>query len=630
MPTPDRAEPGMMVWWGPADPAEAARRRGLPEGRPSRLKMAVPDADQMTITRHPVRLVPLSQALPALWELAVGNQSSDSLRAWRVATRITLSTRDPEQLRQLAEVMPPAAHPIVTDTDEVWTPESLLAAFVSAVHQVSAASSPTPRRLRESKNQLARNTAVVATLRPYQRHGVAWLRRVAEQHCGGILADDMGLGKTLQAIALLAERRPALPHLVVCPTSVLGNWARELHRFAPDLPVVRHHGPDRAIRIEDAGFTPGSVVITSYTLMLRDIDLLAQQDWDVVILDEAQQIKNHTSQTARAARALPAQVRLALTGTPVENRLSELWSIMDFANPGILGNHRRFSKRFSEPIEMRRDTRAAERLRNIVEPFLLRRMKSEVATDLPAKQESIVACTLTTEQAQLYRAAVKQAMDAGFGAGFERHGRILKLLTQLKQICNHPAQFLKQTQPLPQRSGKLTRATEMLAEALDEGSQSLVFTQYRAMGELLAEHLASELDLPRVPFLHGGVRQADRDRMVERFQTEGTPIMIVSLKAGGTGLNLTAATNVVHYDRWWNPAVEDQATDRAHRIGQDKPVDVYKLVTGGTLEERIADLLERKRSIAEAITGTGEEWISRMDDAQLRSLIVLSEDVVAE
>lgn len=243
-----------------------------------------------------------------------------------------------------------------------------------------------------------------------------------------------------------------------------------------------------------------------------------------------------------------------------------------------------------------------------------------------------MACTLTSEQARLYSAAVERALNAGLGSGFERHGRVLKLLTELKQICNHPAQFLKQDQPLSSRSGKLARATEMLAEAVAEGAQSLVFTQYRVMGELLATHLAAELGLRRVPFLHGGVSQPGRDAMVAEFQSgdDPPPILIVSLKAGGTGLNLTAATHVLHYDRWWNPAVEDQATDRAHRIGQTKPVTVYKLVTGGTLEERISDLLERKRSLAEAIIGTGEDWITNMDDGQLRQLIELSATAVAE
>ncbi|GAA4899642.1 helicase-like protein [Stackebrandtia albiflava] len=628
-PDPDPSEPGVLVWWGPPDPAEAARRRGLPEGAPGRLRCVVPEDDRLTVTHLPVRLVPLDQGLPALTSLAVGRQSSDSLRAWRTAGLIAMGHRDGSQLDRLAELLPPAANPISRDGETVWRPGPLLRTFLRDTHRTFARPHGRPDRLREVPAAAPAEVRVSATLRPYQLEGVGWLRAIAAARTGGVLADDMGLGKTLQTIALLAGRPGDRPHLVVCPTSVVGNWARELHRFAPGLPVVRHHGTDRAT---GGAFPAGSVVVTSYSLLLRDITMLADQDWDVAVMDEAQQIKNHTSQTAKAARRIPAAVRLALTGTPVENRLTELWSIMDYTNPGLLGTTKAFAKRFAEPVEQRGDTGAAGRLRELVAPYLLRRLKADVATDLPAKQESIVACSLTSEQASLYRTAVSRAWDTGFGAGIERHGRILKLLTELKQICNHPAQHLKQDGPLRGRSGKLDRATEMLAEAVSEGAQSLVFTQYRVMGELLARHLAERLALPEVPFLHGGVRQPDRDVMVARFQNgdDPPPILIVSLKAGGTGLNLTAASHVLHYDRWWNPAVEDQATDRAHRIGQDKPVDVYKLVTGGTLEERIADLLERKRSIAEAITGTGEDWITRLDDAELRKLVLLSEAEVAE
>ncbi len=323
------------------------------------------------------------------------------------------------------------------------------------------------------------------------------------------------------------------------------------------------------------------------------------------MLDEAQQIKNHAAQAAKAARRLPATARVALTGTPVENRLSELWSIMDFANPGLLGPFARFKEALAVPIERWRDPEATARLRATVGPFMLRRVKSDpsVVADLPAKQESTVACPLTQEQATLYAATVRALLDdEDLGTGIERRGRILKLLTALKQICNHPAQFLGEPGPLAGRSGKLARTTEMLTEVAASGHRALVFTQYREMGELLAGHLAGALRLPRVPFLHGGVSRAGRDAMVEAFQTDdaAAPILILSLKAGGTGLNLTRATHVLHYDRWWNPAVEDQATDRAYRIGQTRAVNVYKLVAGGTLEERIADLLERKRALADA------------------------------
>ncbi|MGH8895977.1 MAG: DEAD/DEAH box helicase [Egibacteraceae bacterium] len=451
----------------------------------------------------------------------------------------------------------------------------------------------------------ARLDGIKAVLRDYQHRGVAWLQTMADLELGTVLADDMGLGKTLQAIALMRSRGGDRPHLVVCPTSVVGNWERELARFAPDLPVLRHHGPERPT--EPGGFTAGAVAVTSYGLVRRDVDLLAEVDWDVLILDEAQQVKNHAAKAARAVRRLRAGARVAMTGTPVENRLAELWAIVDFTNPGLLGPFAGFRERYAVPVERWGDEGAARRLRALVAPFLLRRVKTDpaVAADLPPKQEAIVACTLTREQATLYQAAVGRVFDEeGLAAeGIDRRGQILALLTALKQICNHPAQYLGETGPLPGRSGKLARTEEMLAEVVAAGDRALVFTQYRRMGELLARHLCARLGLVDVPFLHGGVPRQTRDAMVAAFQSDpdSSPILLISIKAGGAGLNLTAATHVVHYDRWWNPAVEDQATDRAYRIGQTRSVTVHKLVTAGTLEERIADLLERKRALADAV-----------------------------
>jgi SNF2 family DNA or RNA helicase len=383
------------------------------------------------------------------------------------------------------------------------------------------------------------------------------------------------------------------------------------------------------------GLKPGTVAVTSYGLLRRDATRLAEVDWDVVVLDEAQQIKNQAAQTARAAKRLRALARVALTGTPVENRLSELWSIMDFANPGLLGPFHRFRTRYAVPIERWQARDATVRLRQVTAPFMMRRLKNDpaVAADLPPKIESTVVCALTREQATLYQAAVDTLLNdaGGLGSGIGRRGRILKLLTALKQICNHPAQYLDEAGPLAGRSGKLARTTEILAEVIESGERALVFTQYREMGERLARHLATALGLAGVPFLHGGVERTLRDRMVESFQTDRAecPILLVSLRAGGTGLNLTRATHVVHYDRWWNPAVEDQATDRAYRIGQDRTVTVHKLVTGGTLEERIAELLERKRALAESVVGAGETWLSELGDADLRALVELSGSDVA-
>ncbi|MCC5950149.1 MAG: DEAD/DEAH box helicase, partial [Nitriliruptoraceae bacterium] len=490
------------------------------------------------------------------------------------------------------------------------------------------------RLRREDGPGQARIVDIDGELRPYQERGVAWLQRLSELGMGGVLADQMGLGKTLQAMALLTSRRQDRPHLVVAPTSVVGNWEREIRRFAPSLGVTRHHGPDRAVT--SRAFKPGEVVITSYALLRRDIGLLEDVEWDVTVFDEAQQIKNPASKGARAARDLTAEVRIAMTGTPIENRLSELWAIVDLTNPGLLGSARRFQERYAVPIERWHDDDAAGRLRRLVAPFVLRRRKDdpEVSVDLPPKQEVTVACSLTREQASLYQAAVTRAFG-GEGLGttaFERRGRILALLTALKQICNHPAQFLRDGGTLPGRSGKLARATEILGELTDGDERALVFTQYREMGELLARHLTAELDLPEVPFLHGGVPLAARDAMVQRFQEDedAPPILLVSLRAGGTGLNLTRASHVVHFDRWWNPAVEDQATDRVHRIGQTRPVTVHTLVTAGTVEDRIAELLERKRALADAVVGTGEAWITELDDAELQELVALSTDDLAD
>jgi len=490
-------------------------------------------------------------------------------------------------------------------------------------------------RLRDSDGpEAARIVGIEGQLRPYQARGVAWLQRLTELGLGAVLADQMGLGKTLQAIALMTGSAQDRPHLVVCPTSVVGNWEREIQRFAPEVPIVRHHGTERPVT--SRAFRPGQVAVTSYALLRRDIGMLEDVDWDVVVFDEAQQIKNPSSKGARAARSLHARSRIAMTGTPIENRLSELWSIIDVTNPGLLGTQRVFNDRFAVPIERWHDDASATRLRRLIAPFVLRRRKGdpEVAVDLPPKQEITVSCALTREQAALYQATVERAFSSeGLGGtAFERRGRILALLTALKQICNHPRQYLRDDGDLPGRSGKLARATEILTEIVDADDRVLVFTQFREMGELLVSHLRDRLSLPEVPFLHGGVPLAQRDEMVHRFQTDddAPPILLVSLRAGGTGLNLTRATHVVHFDRWWNPAVEDQATDRAHRIGQTETVTVHRLVTAGTLEERIADLLERKRALADAVVGSGESWVTELDDDELRELVALSTDHLDE
>jgi superfamily II DNA or RNA helicase len=461
-----------------------------------------------------------------------------------------------------------------------------------------------------------------ATLRPYQRRGLSWLAEMCELGLGGCLADDMGLGKTVQVIALHLHRRPleAGPTLVVCPTSLLGNWERELARFAPDVPVRRYHGGDR--HLEE--LAADEVVLVTYGVVRRDRAVLAEVGWGLVVADEVQHAKNPLSRTARELRAIPAAARVALTGTPVENRLTELWSILDWTTPGLLGPLERFRRSVAVRVERYRDADATERLARVVRPFLLRRRKSDprIAPELPAKTETDRVVPLTPEQATLYEAVVRETLvKIASSEGIERRGLVLGLLTALKQICNHPAQYLHEAAPLPGRSGKLAALDELLDVILDEGEAALVFSQYVEMCTLIRAHLADR-GVPTL-FLHGRVPARRREELVARFQDGAAPVFLLSLKAGGVGLNLTRATHVVHYDRWWNPAVEDQATDRVYRIGQDRPVQVHRLVTEGTLEDRIAALLASKRDLAEAVVGAGEAWISELSDAELAELVSL-------
>ncbi len=481
----------------------------------------------------------------------------------------------------------------------------------------------------------------VGRLRPYQRRGLAWLVTMRELGLGACLADDMGLGKTIQAIALLLHTRNQAaargerlaPSLLVCPTSVVTNWRHEVERFAPGLRVLAHHGSGRR---NGHGFQRSlaqyDLVITSYGTARRDLELLEQVHWSDVILDEAQNIKNPAAKQTQAVRRLRADNRVALTGTPVENRLLELWSIMEFLNPGYLGRRERFRKQFVLPIERYNDPGAAATLRRLVQPFLLRRLKTDpsILSDLPEKNEMVVYCSLTPEQIALYDRVVRETLEHLDAAqGIQRRGQVLALLTKLKQICNHPAHYLGQKGPLRGRSGKLTRLAEMLEEVLESGHRALVFTQFVEMGQLLKAHL-EELFGQEVLFLHGGLSAAQRGEMVRLFQEErnAPPIFVLSLRAGGLGLNLTRANHVFHFDRWWNPAVENQATDRAFRIGQQRSVQVYKFVVAGTLEERIHELIESKQNLAEAIVGSGEDWLAELDTEELRRLLELRRDAV--
>jgi SNF2 family DNA or RNA helicase len=479
-------------------------------------------------------------------------------------------------------------------------------------------------------------------LRPYQTRGFSWLGFLRRWGLGACLADDMGLGKTIQTLALVQrewESRPARqrrPTLLICPTSVVGNWCKEAARFTPDLPVMVHHGLERA---KGADFkkkaAKHALVVSSYSLLHRDFDVLKQPAWTALVLDEAQNIKNPETKQARAARALKAEQRIALTGTPVENHVGDLWSIVEFLNPGWLGSQAEFRRTFHLPIQVERDPTAARRLQRLTSPFILRRLKTDksIIADLPEKLEMKVFCTLTKEQASLYAAVVNDATEKiEDSEGVQRKGLVLATLMKLKQVCNHPAQFLGDNSAIPGRSGKLARLTEMLDEALSTGDRALVFTQFAEMGTLLRNHLQDTFGR-EVLFLHGATPKAHRDRMVERFQakdSDAPPIFILSLKAGGTGLNLTAASHVFHFDRWWNPAVENQATDRAFRIGQTRRVQVHKFVCAGTLEEKIDAMIEEKKEVAGRVVGSGEAWLTKLSNAELKELFALRQAALAE
>jgi superfamily II DNA or RNA helicase len=472
-----------------------------------------------------------------------------------------------------------------------------------------------------------------ATLRDYQRQGFTWLERVTSLGLGACLADDMGLGKTVTLIALHLHRavgRPG-PTLVVCPASLLGNWEAEIRRFAPGVEVRRFHGGERSLAdlaptdaIPDPGF-----VLTTYGTARRDAATLATVAWGMAVVDEAQHVKNARSATARALRTVPSQARVALTGTPVENNLTELWAILDWATPGLLGSRQAFRKVWAGPIESGHEPTKARQFAGLIGPFLLRRRKTDpgIAPELPDKTETDHLLGLTREQVVLYESFVRDTMARIERADeHTRRGLVLKLLTGLKQICNHPAHFLKQSGGrLTGRSEKLDLLDELLATALAEDSSVLVFTQYVAMARLIEDHLSRE-GIPH-QFLHGGTPVRKRDAMVASFQAGpdagGVPVFLLSLKAGGTGLNLTRADHVVHVDRWWNPAVEDQATDRAHRIGQTRPVQVHRMITQGTVEERVAELLRRKRSLADAVLGRGEAALTELSNAELLDLVSL-------
>lgn len=469
-----------------------------------------------------------------------------------------------------------------------------------------------------------------AQLRPYQQRGYEWLYKNIRLGVGSLIADDMGLGKTLQVISALLRMKqdgaltPEKKALVIVPTTLLTNWSNEIRKFAPSLCYALYHGPERSWeRLNGA-----EVVLTTYGILRTDIEKINEYPLAIVVVDEAQNIKNADTAQAKAAKKLKPSLRIAMTGTPVENRLSEYYSIFEFINPGLLGALSEFTTELARPIETERNHEALDRFRKITMPFLLRRVKTDksIISDLPEKIETNQYCTLTAEQAALYQNAVEEMLQEiakEDEKDIRRRGLVLKMLTTLKQICNHPAQYLKKGEPDPRFSGKAQRLLELLEEILAAGEKTLIFTQYREMGDLLVPMLRDKLGLD-VPFLHGGCSREQRDQMVEQFQKHyATRVLLLSLKAGGTGLNLTAATNVVHYDLWWNPAVEAQATDRAYRIGQDRNVLVHRLITQGTLEEKIDDMIQRKKELANLTISVGEKWLGELSNDELRELVRL-------
>ena len=585
----------------------------------------------------------LEQLADVDWELVVDDNPLDATEARMlldaasdlVKLRGQWVRADPGALRR-------AARFLAARRGQRTTAPALVSALMSEEAEGVEVESPaTLDWIPSSSSPVALPEWFRATLRPYQLDGVRWLSALSRADTGAVLADDMGLGKTMQVLALTAAEHAAGrsgPTLVVAPLTLVATWAREASTFAPELRVHVHHGQGRD-RGEGAAerMTDSDLVLTSYGTAARDVDLLTGVEWRRLVADEAQTVKNPATAVSRAIRSIPARHRIALTGTPVENRLDELRAVFDFANPGLLGSASAFRARFAVPIESHRDEAAASRLRALAAPFVLRRLKSDplVAADLPAKQHIRVDSPLTREQATLYQAVVEDMMEQVKDAeGTARRGAILSGLTALKQVCNHPAHYLGDGSSLLRggrhRSGKLAALDEVLTEILDAGEKVLLFTQYRAFGDLIIP-LLERRAATGVPFLHGGVTAGGRASMVEEFQSaDGPPLMLASLRAGGTGLTLTEANHVVHLDRWWNPAVENQATDRVHRIGQTRVVQVRTLVAPGTVEDRIDELLESKRELADLTLGPLAGVLTELTDSDLAALVALTDEGLDE
>ncbi|MGK8500316.1 DEAD/DEAH box helicase [Nocardia asiatica] len=559
------------------------------EGDRQTLALAVPAPDgSVEVADVDAALVDL----PTLAESTV-EHPGESMHTWQRLVRAVLANPATQPTEADADSLPVAGHavPDASGTAIVSAPRAL-----DVLHDTEAVTAELRATLK-------------ARLRPYQARGIGWLRETVAAHGGAVLADEMGLGKTVQTIGFLLDRAETGAQLVVCPTSLVGNWAHEIGRFAPGLRVVVWRGGD-----VDAD--AATVVVTGYPALRLHGGHLAQRNWATAVFDEAQALKNPRTQVAKAARAIDAAATVALTGTPVENHLDELWALLHLVTPRLFGHRTQFRRRFVRPIH-EGSAAAAARLRDAIEPVVLARTKSQVAAALPAKIHSDLLCDLTTEQERLYDQLLERAVDDGFGAGIERHGRVLAALTALRQVCNHPGLITGDLRELSGRSGKLDLCTDIVATNLETGSPTLVFTQYRQTGELLVRHFAEQFGVT-APFFHGGLTQPERAAIVTRFQSQdGPPVLVLSLRAAGTGLTLTRAADVVHFDRWWNPAVEAQASDRVHRIGQTRTVTVTTLTSTTTVEEHIAAMHHRKAALRDLGDAAGIAALAALDDDQL-------------
>lgn len=575
-------------------------------------------------------IISMENMLRFRWQVAIGDQQmspEDFLRILQQYSGIVKMNDqyvffDENEVRKLIDKL--------ENPPELSSQELLQVALTESYQGAKVTLDKNSRQIMDalrSSDPIAPPDSLQATLRGYQQSGYEWLYKNTQLGFGSLIADDMGLGKTLQVITLLLKLKEEgtldeKRALIIVPTTLLTNWVKEVAKFAPGLTPAVYHGPKRDLGL----LVEADLIITTYGVVRSDNAKLNKQKWLIVAIDEAQNIKNPSTIQTKAVKKIKAPIKVAMSGTPVENRLTEYWSIFDFLNKNYLGTLTKFKNNYAKPIEIERDQTRLEHFRQVTEPFILRRVKTDksIIKDLPDKIQKDQFCELTSEQAAIYQNVVDTMMKAVEGAeGINRRGNVLKLITALKQICNHPRHFLKKGAASPELSGKTRLLLQLVQEILDNDEKALIFTQYQEMGNLLVSILETEFGL-EVPFLHGGVSRKGRDEMVEDFQhNRATRLLILSLKAGGTGLNLTAASNVIHYDLWWNPAVEAQATDRAYRIGQTKNVLVHRFITQGTFEEKINQLLLSKKELADLTVSTGEKWIGEFSDEELRGLMEL-------